>query len=864
MTIVKNSVSRIVLAGVLSSVPLATAAYAADEGSAVTLEEIVVTAQKRSQNIQDVPIAISAVTANMLKERGINDVSKLSNMTPNVTLDAGTPFAGSSNVLSAYVRGIGQNDFAFNLDPGVGVYVDGVYYARTVGANMDLGDVERIEILKGPQGTLFGRNTIGGAISIVTREPGDEFFVTGEMITGSYNRLDAKASVDLPISDTIRSSFSFSTKSRDGFVERIPYVDEEFGSYVTDGNQFRMVDKMETSQTEGGEDTWSLRGKIVAEASDRLKITLSGDYNYENQEGLANTLLAVPNSDQLPFGPTANNFTTIYNTCISSTAAELAAAIPAPFDPGFTNLSLVCGERGVAASAINPLGRTNVTSPIASVNVDDDPYNNRLIYDERFITDDIDKSYASGPSFSWMQSWGGALTLDYDLTDKMALKSITSYRELHWQAGMDLDGAPIEILELSFEMNQWQFSQEFQLNGTAMDDKLDYVVGVYYFKEKGDLHDLVAFPAGLLQVDGNNLLETEAMAAFAHLNYRFNDQFSITLGGRYTDESKKFQGFQSDLNGFNYKIGGIPINALIGIPCDDAGPLPPTDMCDFAALVGFPDQDNVLRYHPPGEFTQDFTDFSPRIGVEYKPNEDMMLYASYSKGFKTGSWTTRYSNPVTVEQAAPGFKPEKADSYEIGLKSELADRTILLNMAGFYTKYKNIQLNQQEGVSPTLRNAGDAEIYGFEIESQFVLSAEFSVNANVGYTHAKYTRVEDGVNAGGHLPKTPEWKFNINPRYDHDLGDGKGFVLFSLDYTYTSTLFNDTENTPQLERGDVNMLNGFVSYRPESEAWEVAAGVNNILDERYLVTGSANLASGQVYGTYNRPTEWFLKLSFKM
>ncbi|WP_417319083.1 TonB-dependent receptor [Emcibacter sp.] len=864
MSTFMNSASRLALVGVLSSVPFISATAYAEEETAFALEEIVVTAQKRAQNVQDVPIAISAVTESMLRERGINDVSKLSNMTPNVTLDAGTPFSASGNVLSAYVRGIGQNDFAFNLDPGVGVYVDGVYYARTVGANMDLGDVERIEILKGPQGTLFGRNTIGGAISIVTREPGDEFAATGEMITGSYNRLDVKGSVDMPLSDTIRSTVSFSKKSRDGYVERMPYVDSSFGPYVTDGNQFRQADKMETSKTEGGENVWSLRGKIVAEPSDRLKITLAGDYNYENQEGLANTLLAVPNSTQLPFGPTANNFTTIYNTCINSTPAQLAADIPAPFPPFTTNLALVCGERGVPASAINPLGRANVTSSLAGVNVDADPTNNRLPYDDRFITDDIDKSYASGVSFSWMEAWGSALTLDYDINDSMALKSITSYRELHWQAGMDLDGSPLEILELSFEMNQWQFSQEFQLNGTALDDKLDYVFGVYYFKEKGDLQDYVVFPAGLLQVDGFNLLETEAMAAFAHLNYRISDEFSITLGGRYTDESKKFQGFQSDLNGFNYKVGGVPINALIGIPCDDAGPVPPSDMCDFATLVGYPDQDNVLRYHPPGEFTQDFTDFSPRVGVEYKPNEDMMVYASYSKGFKTGSWTTRYSNPVTAEQAEPGFKPETADSFEIGLKSELADRTILLNMAGFFTKYKNIQLNQQEGVSPTLRNAGDAEIYGFEVESQFVLSAEFSVAANLGYTHAKYTEIAPGVNAGNKLPKTPEWKFNINPRYDHDLGNGKGFVMASVDYTYSSTLFNDTENTPLLERGSVNMLNGFVSYRPDSESWEVSAGVNNILNERYLVTGSANLASGQIYGTYNRPTEWFLKASFKM
>ncbi|MFM5914449.1 MAG: TonB-dependent receptor plug domain-containing protein, partial [Chakrabartia godavariana] len=135
------------------------------------IAEIVVTAQKRAENVQDVPIAISAFTAEAMQERGVTDVSSLSNLAPNVTLDAGTPFSGSGAVLAAYIRGIGANDFAFNIDPGVGVYLDGVYLARSVGANQELPDVDRVEVLKGPQGTLFGRNTIGGAILVRTREP---------------------------------------------------------------------------------------------------------------------------------------------------------------------------------------------------------------------------------------------------------------------------------------------------------------------------------------------------------------------------------------------------------------------------------------------------------------------------------------------------------------------------------------------------------------------------------------------------------------------------------------------------------------------------------------------------------------------
>src|ERR1700689_2023953 len=187
------------------------------------LVEIVVTAEKRSENLQNVPIAITAFTAEAMQSRGITDLHGLSNLTPNVNLDGGAPFSGDTSVLSASIRGIGQDDFAFNLDPGVGVYLDGVYLARTIGANQSLLDVDRIEILKGPQGTLFGRNPIGGAINIVTHTPGEESTINGSMTVGSYNRHDVNLTADMPISSDILTTVSISSQTRDGYQKTIPY-----------------------------------------------------------------------------------------------------------------------------------------------------------------------------------------------------------------------------------------------------------------------------------------------------------------------------------------------------------------------------------------------------------------------------------------------------------------------------------------------------------------------------------------------------------------------------------------------------------------------------------------------------------------
>src|SRR5712671_7279171 len=177
----------------------AAAVLICGEAVAQELQEVIVTAQRREEKLQDVPIAVTAFNNQTLVSRDMNDIHSLANLTPSVNLDSGSPFSGDRSVLSASIRGIGQDDFAFNLNPGVGVYLDGVFLARTIGSNLNLLDVDRVEILKGPQGTLFGANTIGGAISIVTHTPGNDLRVIAEAVGGKYNRRDVSFTADIPI-----------------------------------------------------------------------------------------------------------------------------------------------------------------------------------------------------------------------------------------------------------------------------------------------------------------------------------------------------------------------------------------------------------------------------------------------------------------------------------------------------------------------------------------------------------------------------------------------------------------------------------------------------------------------------------------
>ena len=382
-------------------------------------------------------------------------------------------------------------------------------------------------------------------------------------------------------------------------------------------------------------------------------------------------------------------------------------------------------------------------------------------------------------------------------------------------------------------MTQHQFSEELHLSGTALSERLRWLLGAYYFDEGGRLVDYVTIAGGLLQVLGPNVLDTEALAGFAHVNYRLDDRWELTGGLRATHK-KEFEGGQQDLNGLLPKLTGLP-----------------------PAALGFPDPTNPLRFYPPGLNRKEFDDVSPRLGVEFHVTPDVMLYAGYSEGFKSGGWTTRLSAPVST---APDFGPETARSYELGWKSEFFDRRVLLNAAVFTTEYEGIQLNFQQGLSPTIENAGDADIDGFELELRAALTQDLSIDAAVGYLDAKYTRLEPGVvgiTLDSDLPRSPDWTVNLNPRYALHLGSGAQLIA-NASYTYASSQAVDTEDTPILRRPASHYLTASIGYRASDGRWELTLGGNNLTDDRYTTQGLTNVAAGLTFGVYNPPREWWL------
>ncbi|HEX3838299.1 MAG TPA: TonB-dependent receptor [Steroidobacteraceae bacterium] len=874
-----------------------TPAAPADTSGA--LQEVVVTATRRAENVQTVPIAITAFTADSLQQRNLTNIQVLGDLTPGVTLDAGSPFSGDRSVLTASIRGVGQDDFAFNLNPAVGVYLDGIYLARSIGANQSLLDVDRVEILKGPQGTLFGANTEGGAISIITHTPGDEEKFTAQATLGSLNRRDFGFTADIPlIKDTLLSSLTVSTQDRDGYQRVIPYPSSSpqgEAPFVVDPQDAYPKAGYETGDAYGGYNVQTVRGKLLWLASDKDTVTFTADLNHQAQEALPYTILNTYQGNL-----TTSTFSTLYNTCISSNAGNIAQNIQnaSAVGPGIyafplgsaSNAGLVglCEQPrarvpGISTGGAALLGAGYVGGPAGPFQYGSAGYlgsNQPRLYDYPGAnqTGNIDTTYANGPDFANNDYFGFSLTAQHQFNDDLSLKSISGYRQIAWHIGTDLDGTPETLQEVTDHQHQWQVSQEFQLNGKAFNNALNYVGGLYYFEEAGFVHDYVPFESLLYVYDIQNDANNKNAAAFLHADYKLNDQLSFTAGGRFTRVVEEFIGGQGDLNCFPYGSGAC--GAVLGPQ-------------GYAFTLG---GGTVDRYFPIGDNRQTWNVFDPTLAAQFHFNDDAMAYLSWGKGFKAGGWTTRLSANIPSATDAQ-FSPEYTKTWELGIKSEWFNHHLKANAALFYTDYTGIQLDIQQGISPVYTNAGNAKIKGAEMDLEAVVGGGLSLNLSGSYIDAYYTYVNPEANipqeiiaplglnecpatglnpatggpicniVGGNpldarLPKTPKYKISFYPEYTVLLSN-QATLRMIVDLTYTAEMYNDSLNTPELRDPASRMLDASVHYITADEKYDLALGGTNITNDRFITTGSPNIGAGEVGGTYNEPAEWYLQLTAK-
>lgn len=750
------------------------------------IADIVVTARKREENLQNTPISISAVSAERLDAQGVTSIMKLQDSTPNLTFKNIPSNSGVASNAAVYIRGIGQSDFAPGVDPGVGIYVDGVYQGRSVGGVFDMIDIDRVEVLRGPQGTLFGRNTIGGAVSITTAKPTKDFNGKADVKIGTDNRVNVRGMINMPLAETLFLKVSGGLFSQDGYVNA-PNLGKKLGN----------------------QDTKTARAVMLWEATPNLQLTLSGDYMRDKANGQPSVLVGVDTSDPRSFGALNNLLAT-----------------------------------GFGASG-NCFDSANATNPNC--------LNNQWL--------SRDTNYASRDTFSDIKVWSTALTAEWDITDDMTLKSISSYRKVDGLFAVDYDFTPINIAYLTPDtFTQRQFTQELQLLGNTMDGRLDYLFGLYYFKEKGKDIGPIDFNAVFAQSGG--FYNYKSWAAFSQMTYKITDKFSLTAGLRYTEDRKKFLPDQFIIEDRAGAILGEANGSLVLSRCfvRSGPPILPPDVSCTADPVLNPNGNRILPFVTVESNANRLT---PMVNLAYQWTPDVMTYATFSQGYKSGGFTQRIFPP---ESSMPTFKPEKVNAYEAGIKLTTLDRKLRLNIAGFYTDYSEIQLlvdgTPYGRLGPFYINAGDAEIKGFEAEATLAPGGGWLITGTAGLTDAKYTKLNNtvGLTLDSKFNYVPKWTLSGAIQKEIELG-GAGSLTPRVDWTYRSGTFNNINglNDPDLYQPAFSLFNANIRWEDVDGTYGLQFGVDNIADKNFQAFGNFQQSFGTKSASYDRGRQWYVR-----
>jgi iron complex outermembrane receptor protein len=777
--------------------------------------DIVVTAQFREQNLQDTPLAITAVNAAMLQARSQTNIAQVANQAPSVTLKPQGAAFGPS--MGASIRGVGQFDFNPALEPGVGLYVDDVYYATLTGSLFDLLDLDRVEILRGPQGTLAGKNSIGGAVKLYSLRPRGDNSGAVSAAYGSRDRIDLRASADFGITETVAVRLAGVAKKQDGYVQRL-----DFGCVNPPGSPNNPQSATQTPipatlasgsgcllAREGEVDFQAIRGQLRWQPTDRIDINIIADYTHDDRTTAGGVLLERY-VDGVLVSPNFNGAT-----------RTVGPGIPAPVD--------------IDPFTPNPAG--------GGVNPNNIPLDRRFLcgpycnYASFTSLADGPLPFARGDGRTKFEGWGVSGQIEWDLTDDLQLVSITAYRDYRTQFSNDDDFSPLAH-SLGFgDLTFWSFSQELRVNGSLLDDALEYTLGAFYMDQRSVYATTQHLRyAGLPPFQGDDPVDADTKALFAHVSWRPVDPLTLTAGLRYTDESKTYTYTRLDLEG-NRNPDGTSTLPILG-PLD--------------GVTGVYDGPQSDRF-----------DF--RLNAQYEITPDVSVYAQWSTGFKGGGINPR---PFNVEQVKPFF-PETLKSYELGLKSDLLDRRVRLNLAAFYSRYQDIQvgLNNCTGVLGIVAgvpcalpfNGGNAKVKGFEVETTLRPVEGLLIDGAVSYLDFDYTSLvpNTGIDLSFVSPNTPKWKWSLGAQYTIDL-DNAGSLTPRVDASFQDDIYTNAVNRPSNLIEGYTLANARLTWANADDDLEISAEVTNLFDQYYLLTLFDLTTAGAGWATAQpgRPREW--------
>ncbi len=685
------------------------------------IEEITVTAQKREQSVQDVPISVQVITGSTIQQLGASVISDLESSAPSLQTGG---VIGSSNQQMG-LRGIVDYSRNTGIDARMGVYIDGVFQGRSYIADQPLLGIERVEILRGPQGTLFGKNTVSGAISLVTKTPTQELEGLVQAELGNFDHRKAAAYVSGAVSETLFAALSFSLDESDGYYHNVT-LDQRTGSY----------------------DRWSTRGKLRFLPNDDTEIILSGD-----------------------------------------------AAQSTSNSPLYVNASLPA-------------------------------YTSQQNFE---ATDDVN-------------FWGAALTVNVGLQSAYTLTSLTSYREAEYALFYDEDISPFAIQTSDFDEDSEQISQELRLVSPRA-DRYDWVAGLYYFDTDmstarsacfgEDLYNLLvpelaAFASALQGCTAiPNSVGARSWAAYVHGNYRLSERWELTAGLRYTDEVKNIdwrqQNFPADPE------AAAVLEAASGLPFTQAP----------GALFG------AINYDPVVDRRSE-NDASPTVGLNGVFGEATMVFGRYARGFKSGGYNADF---MTSGLEFFEYEDESVDSWELGIKSTLANGTFRVNATAFLMEFDDFQVfqflgNADGATTLQLTNAGKATSRGIEVETAWSPTDRLEFAFNVTALDATYDRFENPDPAepdftGNQLPYAPDLKTYLSAQYVQPLGD-HGRLHFFIDHAWVDDQYSDPSNEPRHLIESYSLIDARITWMPPGTRWEAVVWVRNLADEEYQRNRNVN------------------------
>jgi iron complex outermembrane receptor protein len=807
------------------------------------LEEIVVTAQRRAENVQDIPVTVSAFSPGELERRNIDSTIDVVKFVPNMMGHFNTGPATSNTY---FMRGLGSTDTLSTIDLPVATYFDEIVISRQNANQLSFFDVDRIEVLHGPQGTLFGRNVTGGAIAVYMKKPAEEFSGNAQVGYGRFDYYEARTTVNVPLSDTLRTQLGAFYTDDDGYVT----------NYATG-------DKLNDQNNLG------LRLAVSGDISDR--VTWDGSINYMRARG---TNLLNDTCDTLNPGVPAN-----------CEGRWIFSGLKKNRQPAFPNLVVNIGGvltpatlTGAKANFDPQTTKANTKLAVSNFSIELND-NNTLNVITGFVDtrQDIAIDFQSGRNGRSPANPGPAVPFTLGPPGSTT-------------------GHPLGSgFTLSQRVDSSQFTQEVKLTGDTMDDALKYVAGVYYYDENNDMDLADIFPVagtsnGLIGRDHQVENGTEAWAGYVQLDYDITDMLTATAGVRYTDERKSFATQDSRPAGVvsTVVVGGVTRNNRL-------------------------DTANLAQFGIPTKLVAKV--WTPRFALNYKADDDVLLFASATRGFRSGGWNARGSGANTLVT----FQPEKVWSYEVGAKTEWWDNRFRFNATLFHMDVKQFQspvsFVAAGATAPTFITQNDSDLRnrGVEIEAQVLPTEGLTVFGTLGYQDAEYQglgattvaqiaacRVAISQNASaavrygsviggvggcgqgivdvnGNLAepaRTPPWTGSIGATYEIPVAGLNGNIVPTVSANYTSTFesaaanvsfFRAANGTNSVQRAD----GPFVSGSLTESYWTFNASLAYVdADDRYKVSVECSNCFGEVYNIagisgysyLSPPGTWLLKL----